>query len=352
MEHNAHVIHLITTTPLRKENTLATAKIYELTVTHERNDLNPKESVTATYEGTLEKIAKLIHENIQHTSRRFVPELTAPVSELPDKVALGFFHDADALVVDKHSGQVRRAGETHMWFTDIADIISDLLTGNTKVVMEKVSSGFYQPHEVYSAENTKDAYRIPLPLQYLHSELAEALTFKLRTEPMPVTPGNVISYARAIYDAYLYDADGVGYTSVSIRKVDAEEACKPECAKACAVERDAEEAEQEFGENLMLLNLLTGTTVAASLDEEPACDDCGDCSMAMACGTDCGDCDAECDECAEDFDLDDVLSFMFTKAVNHDSDEPLVCMAECDGNTSKWSVADGGIEDILKFFSK
>ena len=92
MEHNAHVIHLITTTPLRKENTLATAKIYELTVTHERNDLNPKESVTATYEGTLEKIAKLIHENIQRTSRRFVPELTAPVSELPDEVALGFFH--------------------------------------------------------------------------------------------------------------------------------------------------------------------------------------------------------------------------------------------------------------------
>ena len=147
------------------------------------------------------------------------------------------------------------------------------------------------------------------------------MTFKLRTEPMPVTPGNVISYARAIYDAYLYDADGVGYTSVSIRKVDTEEVCKPECAKACAVERecerDAEEAEQEFGENLMLLNLLTATTVAASLDEEPACGDCGDCPMAMACGTGCGG-----------------------------------CGAECDGDTSKWSVADGGIEDILKFFSK
>ena len=56
MEHNAHVIHLITTTPLRKENTLATAKIYELTVTHERNDLNPKESVTATYEGTWRRL--------------------------------------------------------------------------------------------------------------------------------------------------------------------------------------------------------------------------------------------------------------------------------------------------------
>lgn len=331
MEHNAHVIHLITTTPLRKENTLATAKIYELTVTHERNDLNPKESFTATYEGTLEKIAKLIHENIQHTSRRFVPELTAPVSELPDKVALGFFHDADALVVDKHSGQVRRAGETHMWFTDIADIISDLLTGNTKVVMEKVSSGFYQPHEVYSAENTKDAYRIPLPLQHLHGELAEAVTFKLRTEPMPVTPGNVISYARAIYDAYLNDADGAGYTSVSIRKVDAEEVCKPECAKVCAVERecerDAEKAEHEFGAEQVFKNLFTASTAAASCNDEPDCDDCDGCPV-MACGTDCGDCEAECNECAEGFDLDEVLSFLFSKALNHDSDEPLVCMAE------------------------
>lgn len=312
---------------------MATAKIYELTVTHERNDLNPKESVTATYEGTLEKIAKLIHENIQHTSRRFVPELTAPVSELPDKVALGFFHDADALVVDKHSGQVRRAGETHMWFTDIADIISDLLTGYTKVVMEKVSSGFYQPHEVYSAENTKDAYRIPLPLQHLHGELAEAVTFKLRTEPMPVTPGNVISYARAIYDAYLYDADGVGYTSVSIRKV------------------DAEEAEHEFGAEQVFKNLFTASTAAASCNDEPDCDDCDGCPV-MACGADCGDCVAECDECAEGFDLDEVLSFLFSKALNHDSDEPLVCVAECDGDTSKWNVADGGIEDILKFFSK
>ena len=64
LAHHALVMRLISPTPLRKENTLATAKIYELTVTHERNDLNPKESVTATYEGTLEKIAKLIHENV------------------------------------------------------------------------------------------------------------------------------------------------------------------------------------------------------------------------------------------------------------------------------------------------